>query len=79
MKYLHIAGTDLQASNIIMGCMRLASLSKTDAELLIRKSPEPKPRAKAPGQAPLDQTAGADFICICKQSIQIHYTFFCPF
>lgn len=40
MKYLHIAGTDLQASNIIMGCMRLASLSKTDAELLIRTAME---------------------------------------
>lgn len=36
MKYISIANTDLQASNIIMGNMRLKELSLTDAEKLIR-------------------------------------------
>ncbi len=40
MKYLHIAGTDLAVSNIVMGCMRLSSLSKTEAEKLIRTAME---------------------------------------
>ena len=35
MKYIDIAQTDLHVSNIIMGCMRLNSLSRTDAEKLI--------------------------------------------
>lgn len=36
MKYIDIAGTGVKASNIVMGCMRLASLSKGEAEVLIR-------------------------------------------
>lgn len=40
MKYLHIADTDLTVSNIVMGCMRLNSLSKNEAEKLIRTAME---------------------------------------
>ena len=40
MKYIHISGTDLTVSNIVMGCMRLNSLSKAEAERLIRTAME---------------------------------------
>ena len=40
MKYIQIAGTDLKVSNIVMGCMRLNSLSKPEAERLIRTALE---------------------------------------
>ncbi|AZS14203.1 aldo/keto reductase [Paenibacillus lutimineralis] len=36
MKYINIAGTDLKASNIVMGNMRLKQLSVTEAEKLVR-------------------------------------------
>ena len=35
MKYIKIQGTDLCVSNIIMGCMRINSLSKQEASTLI--------------------------------------------
>jgi predicted oxidoreductase len=40
MKYISIANTDLQASNIIMGNMRLTQLSLPEAENLIRTAME---------------------------------------
>lgn len=40
MKFIDIAGTDLRASNIIMGNMRLKQLSLTEAEKLIRTAIE---------------------------------------
>ncbi|ULT58340.1 aldo/keto reductase [Neobacillus drentensis] len=40
MKYISIANTDLQASNIIMGNMRLPQLSIAEAETLIRSAME---------------------------------------
>lgn len=40
MKYISIANTDLQVSNIIMGNMRLTQLSLTEAENLIRTAME---------------------------------------
>ncbi|PLS02852.1 aldo/keto reductase [Neobacillus cucumis] len=40
MKYINIANTDLQASNIIMGNMRLPQLSTAEAENLIRSAME---------------------------------------
>lgn len=40
MKYISIANTDLQASNIIMGNMRIPQLSITEAENLIRSAME---------------------------------------
>ncbi|MEK3883531.1 aldo/keto reductase [Paenibacillus sp. PL2-23] len=40
MKYINIAGTDLKASNIIMGCMRIKQLSLPEAEALIRTAME---------------------------------------
>lgn len=40
MKYINIANTDLKASNMIMGNMRLTSLSVPDAEKLIRTALE---------------------------------------
>ncbi|MDR4946141.1 aldo/keto reductase [Neobacillus cucumis] len=40
MKYINIANTDLQASNIIMGNMRLPQLSVAEAENLIRSAME---------------------------------------
>lgn len=40
MKYIRIANTDLQASNIIMGNMRLTQLSLPEAENLIRTAME---------------------------------------
>lgn len=36
MKYIELAGTDLKASNIVMGNMRLKQLSLTEADTLIR-------------------------------------------
>lgn len=35
MKYIQIEGTDLRVSNIIMGCMRINSLTKQEADALI--------------------------------------------
>ena len=35
MKYIHIQGLDRPASNIVMGCMRISSLSKEELEKLI--------------------------------------------
>lgn len=40
MKKIKISNTDLSASNIIMGCMRINALSKTDTEHLIRTAIE---------------------------------------
>lgn len=40
MKYLSIPGTDLKASNIIMGCMRIGSLPAADLETLIKTNLE---------------------------------------
>ncbi|HEY2420603.1 MAG TPA: aldo/keto reductase [Neobacillus sp.] len=40
MKYLNIANTDLKASNIIMGNMRITQLSLKEAEILIRTAME---------------------------------------
>lgn len=40
MKYVNIGGTGLRASNIVMGCMRLSSLSKKEAEALVRTALE---------------------------------------
>lgn len=40
MKYLSIPGTHWKASNIIMGCMRIASLSNEELEHLIRSNME---------------------------------------
>ncbi len=40
MKYIQIANTDLKASNIVMGNMRLKELSLKDAETLIRTAME---------------------------------------
>ncbi|WP_168122896.1 aldo/keto reductase [Paenibacillus sp. HB172176] len=42
MKYIQIAGTDLQVSNIVMGNMRLKQLSLSEAETLIRTAMEEK-------------------------------------
>lgn len=36
MKYLSIAGTDLYASNIVMGCMRLKSQTKAQAQTIVK-------------------------------------------
>lgn len=40
MKYLSIPGTDLKISNIVMGCMRIASLSASELETLIKSNME---------------------------------------
>lgn len=40
MKYIQLEGTDLRVSNIIMGCMRINSLSRAEAETLIRTALE---------------------------------------
>ncbi|MCI8633428.1 MAG: aldo/keto reductase family oxidoreductase [Lachnospiraceae bacterium] len=40
MKYLSIPGTSLHASNIIMGCMRISSLSVSELESLIKTNLE---------------------------------------
>ena len=40
MKYLSIPGTSLRASNIIMGCMRISSLSVSELETLIKSNLE---------------------------------------
>ena len=40
MKYLSIPGTSLKASNIVMGCMRISSLSVTELEALIKGNME---------------------------------------
>ena len=36
MKYLSIPSTSLKASNIVMGCMRISSLSISELEALIK-------------------------------------------
>ncbi|RIX53961.1 aldo/keto reductase family oxidoreductase [Paenibacillus nanensis] len=40
MKYIEIKGTDLNVSNVVMGCMRLTQLSLPEAEKLIRTAME---------------------------------------
>jgi len=40
MKYLSIPGTSLKASNIVMGCMRISSLSVSELEALIKGNME---------------------------------------
>ena len=40
MKYLSIPGTSLKASNIVMGCMRIGSLTPAELETLIRGNME---------------------------------------
>lgn len=40
MKYINIANTDLKVSNIIMGCMRITSLSEEDVNRLVHTALE---------------------------------------